>query len=335
MSTQTPNFFSKVDMLKHRHEIFSHVRNFFSTRDFIEVHTPLLVQNPGLEPHLLYFETEFIPDLGGGKKEKLYLPTSPEYHLKKALALGLPKVFEITKSFRNGEKTARHEPEFFMLEWYRHPGSLQDIANDCAALLSELGSKWAPTSPWSHVQRITVREAFRKYCHLDLDAALSGQASDLTTQARAQNFQSIQPDDDFETTFHKLVIEFIEPQLGFNGPEFLWEYPAALCALARLCPDNPLYCERFELYWRGIELANAFGELTDAQEQRRRCKADQETRLQRYGRSPELDEEFLEALTHLDQPAGGIAVGLDRLIATLLDCKQVQDVIAFPHWSGL
>lgn len=318
--------------LRRRAEIFRAVRAFFESRDFVEIHTPLLVVNPGLEPHLVPFESRFEPGLGGGQPIDYFLPTSPEYHLKKALAMGFPKIFEITRSFRNGERSPEHEPEFFMLEWYRHPGDYREIADDFKALMTELGRAFAPTAPWANASDITVRDAFAKYCGLDLDAALrDADPLALTKQAVRAGFASVRADDDFDTCFHKLIVERIEPKLGFDGPTFLWDYPASLCALARIKPDAPLYCERFEAYWRGIELCNAFGELTDADEQRRRCVADQALRLRNFGKTPPLDEAFFDALRKLSHPAGGIAVGLDRLVQVLLAKTRIQDVIAFPY----
>lgn len=320
--------------MKERARIFAEIRRFFGEQDFLELHTPVLVPNPGLEPHLIPFETQYRPQMGGGSSRAYYLPTSPEYHLKKALAWGVPRIFEIAKSFRNGERSARHEPEFFMLEWYRHPGSYLEIADDFSRLLVRLGALWAPTEPWGQREDLTVTEALRRHAGLDLVAALSG-GSSLTEQARALGFASVNADDDFETAFHKVLIEAVEPKLGFQGPCFLWDYPASMCALARVKPSMPLFCERFEVYWRGIELANAFGELTDPVEQRRRCEEDQAKRRELYGCTPPLDEEFLRALGQLTHPAGGIAVGLDRLVQVLLGAPTLQDVVAFPHATSL
>ena len=325
----------KVHLLRARHEIFRETRAFFEADGFTEIHTPLLVPNPGLEPYLLPFETRFNPGLGGGSARELYLPTSPEYHLKRALAMGFEKIFEITRSFRNGELSREHEPEFFMLEWYRHPGSYQDIARDFQALMAQLGRVFAPTAPWNQPQDLSVCEAFRTFANMDLEGYLLGRAPSLAEQARAAGIESVLATDDFETAFHKVLVERIEPKLGFDGPLFLWDYPATMSALARLKPGAPHLCERFEVYWQGIELANAFGELTDATEQRRRCEADIQQRLGMYGKSPPLDEAFIEALTRLKHPAGGIAVGFDRLVQCLLGQARVQQVIAFPHRTSI
>lgn len=326
----------KVQALKARHRIFSAVRAFFDRQDFTEIHTPLLVVNPGLEPHLIPFETRLESGMGQGRDETRYLPTSPEYHLKKALAMGFSRVYEISRSFRNGEWSRTHEPEFHMLEWYRYPGDYREIAQDFRDLMRTLGAEFSPKEPWGTARDLTVNEAFRLHCEgIDLEGALAGRAPSLTEQAIARGFSSVRADFDFDTTFNLLIVERIEPQLGFDGPLFLWDYPASLCALARVKPENPLWCERFEVYWRGIELANAFGELTDPVEQRRRCLEDQDKRLKMYGKTPPLDEPFLAALGQLTHPAGGIAVGLDRLVQCLLRSPTLQQVIAFPHADSL
>lgn len=293
-----------------------------------------MVKNPGLEPHLLYFETQFNPAMGGGQKETWYLPTSPEYHLKKALAWGLPKIYEIAKSFRNGEKSEEHEPEFLMLEWYRSPGDYKQIALDTEDLITTLGQHFNPTKTWGPAKHITVSEAFTKYCNLSLDEALSANGRSLTKQALAAGYKSIKFDDTFEDSFHKLMVEFIEPQLGIHEPEFLWDYPAAFAALSRPHPDKPHYCERFEVYIDGIEMANAFGELMDGAALRGVCMKDQAQRTRLYGKSPPLDEDFLDAVTRSPHKnAGGIALGLDRLIQVLIDAETLQDAMLFPKWT--
>jgi lysyl-tRNA synthetase class 2 len=314
-----------------RHEFLRAVREHFENQGFIETITPTLVPNPGLEPHLLPFETNYSPQMRSGPVRPYYLPTSPEYHLKKVLSWGLPKIFEIAKSFRNGEESARHEPEFLMLEWYRHPGSYQEIATDFAALLANLGRRWAPQEPWARPQHLSVCDALRDYAGLDLEGALLGSKPSLVAQARSAGIASVAEGDSFEDAFHKILIERVEAKLGWEGPLFLWDYPASLCALAQLKPGAPHLCERFEVYWKGVELANAFGELTDAQEQRLRCEADRAERQRLYGRSPPLDEEFLQALSKLG-PAGGIAVGLDRLLQCLLGAPTLQSVLLFPKF---
>lgn len=324
----------KAQLAKLRAQIISKTREFFESHDFIEIQTPVLVKNPGLEPHLLYFETQFTPSMGGGQSETWYLPTSPEYHLKKALSWGLTKIFEIARSFRNGEKSQEHEPEFLMLEWYRSPGTYKDIAQDTENLLTFLGQHFLPSKKWGPAVHTSVSEAIKRYTGLDLDVALSGMGKSLTEQAIEKGFLSIHKDDSFEDCFNKLMVEFVEPRLGLQGPEFLWDYPAEFAALSRLHPSKNGYCERFELYIDGIEIANAFGELMDQDLLRKTCEKDQNIRNLMYGKSPPLDEEFLEAVAHSPHKnAGGIALGLDRLIQLLTESNTIQESMLFPHWQ--
>ena len=308
---------TKAEMLVLKNNFLKEVRAFFDEQDFVEVNTPVLVKNPGLEPYLIPFESEYIPSMGGGEKIKFYLPTSPEYHLKKALALGLPKVFEICKSFRNGEKSKIHEPEFLMLEWYRHPGTYKNIADDFFLLCQRLATKFSSEIElWATRVDLTVTEAFKKYADRDLNQMIS--------------------EEDFENTFNFLMVEKIEPALKkISGLVFLWDYPAHFAALSQKKADNPSFAERFEVYFKGVELANAFGELTDPVEQRARCEDDFKKRQEIYGFSPPLDEEFFEALAKLKHPAVGIAVGLERLLQVINQSSRIQDVIGFPHWRTL
>jgi lysyl-tRNA synthetase class 2 len=323
----------RVRILEQRFEIISAIREFFKNKKFIEVETPLLVVNPGLEPHLIPFETRLERGMGITEEKTLYLPTSPEYHLKKALALGIPRVFELSRSFRNQELGRFHQPEFTMLEWYRCPGNYKEIAEDLTQLLSVLGKQFSPQSPWNEITHCSLPKLFEEFCGISLLDSLESQS--LSTHARQKNLRSIAATDDDETTFHKLLLEYIEPQLGLYGPTFVWDYPAQFAALSRIQPENPKLCERFEVYWKGSELANAFGELTDPKEQRVRCLKDQSLRQKFYGKTPPLDEDFLTALGALPGPAGGIALGVDRLVQCLLGVSSVEEVIAFPHSSSL
>lgn len=333
MGKTIPHSMDKIQTLILRQRIIKSIREFFEVQDFLEVQTPLLVPNPGLEPHLEYFETEFVPGLDSNQcKQKLFLPTSPEYHLKRALGeFNLPRIFEITRSFRNGETSRKHEPEFFILEWYRSPGTYKDISRDLENLFSKLGEEFTAESLWHKPQHISVCEAFDRFVGVDLLKIIREDPSGLAAKAKAASQSTVSPNESFETAFHFLIVEKIEPQLGFRGPEFLWDYPREFAALARQKPGQPELAERFEVYWRGIELANAFGELTSSKEQRSRCILDQKERLARYGKTPDLDEKFLLSLDRLPTEVGGIAVGLDRLIQVLLGKPSLQDVIAFPH----
>lgn len=324
------------EILVLRHQFIKSIREFFVNRhNFIEVETPLLVLNPGLEPHLQYFETRFEPSMSGGDAQTYFLPTSPEYHLKKALASGLPRVFEISRAFRNGELSLRHQPEFTVLEWYRHPGSYMDIAQDALELFEFMSDRFSKNAKaWRNVKHFKVVEAFDEFCGIALDLILrNGEQQSLARRAREAGFKHIDATASFEEVFNFLVVDVIERAFSKMDVCFLWDYPVEMAALSRRKRDRPYLCERFEIYFQGLELANAFGELTDAKEQRLRCLEDQKKREEIYGKkAPPLDEEFLEALTHLHE-AGGIALGVDRFLQSLIEAKEMSQVLAFPKTS--
>lgn len=301
--------FKKIDLLQKRAQFRTLIREFFSIQGFCEVVTPLLVSNPGLEPNILYFETEFAPLMGRGKKQKLYLPTSPEYHLKKVLSWGAPKIFEMTRAFRNGEWGKEHFPEFEMLEWYRQPGSYEEIAKDVEELLKKIWNAFqknqANLSELDEIKHYQVKDLFLKYAQINLD-------------------HPIESDE-----FHKIFIEKIDPVLEKENLVFLWNFPASLRALSKLDEKDPRYCKRFEVYWRGIELGNAFDELIDVQELRKVCESDRQKRLEKYAKSPDLDEAFIEAHQHLAKNMGGIAMGMDRLFQWAVGADNLSEVLLF------
>src|SRR5262245_47166279 len=228
-----------VERLLARERIVDGIRRFFKSRGFVEVETPLLVRSPGMEPHLEVFETELIT--AGGRRSRAFLTTSPEYGMKKLLAAGLPRIFQVCKAFRNREEISRgHNPEFTILEWYRAGADYTALMDDCEELLDELGSP-------GRIERLSVEEAFRRYAGMSLD--------DLAADAETT----------WEQAFHLVLLNQIEPHLRRT---ILYDYPIQLAALARPKPTDPRYAERFELYVGGLELANAFSELTDPAEQR-------------------------------------------------------------------
>jgi lysyl-tRNA synthetase class 2 len=299
----------KIDLLQKRAQFRTLIREFFSTQGFCEVVTPLLVSNPGLEPNILYFETEFAPLMGRGKKQKLYLPTSPEYHLKKVLSWGAPKVFELTRAFRNGEWGKEHFPEFEMLEWYRQPGSYEEIAKDVEELLKKIWDTFqknqANLSELGEIKHYQVKDLFFKHAQINLDHPLESDE------------------------FHQIFVEKIDPILEKENLVFLWNFPASLRALSKLDEKDPRYCKRFEVYWRGIELGNAFDELIDVQELRKVCESDRQKRLEKYAKSPDLDEAFIEAHHHLEKNMGGIAMGIDRLFQWAVGADNLSEVLLF------
>lgn len=335
-SINKPTNSNALGIFRQRHHFIHALREFFiGGHDFIEIDTPLLVSNPGLEPHLEYFQTEYKPSMSAGTKQTYYLPTSPEYALKKALSTGLERVFEITPSFRNGEASPKHRPEFLMLEWYRHPGSYKDIAEDVKKLFAFMAERFSSSAQdWLNFKDWTVCEAFQKFCNIDLEELLrTGNQQKLASLAIAEAIAGITDEMDFEECFHRLMLDRVEPAVKkVGGVVFLWDYPVEFAALARKKENAPYLSERFEVYFDGIELGNAFGELTDPEEQRRRCEADLASRAELYPHEPQpsVDEEFLAGLSRM-QPAGGIAMGVERLMMCLLGQSDLKSVRPFEN----
>lgn len=296
------------------------VRGFFDARGLLEVETPIAVLSPGLEPHLEPFETEEIgPDRA---RERLYLHTSPEYAMKRLLGRGVGSIYQIARVFRNGERSSTHAPEFTMLEWYRSGGTLEVLLDDTEALVAAVAE--AVNGPWrpKGADRLTVEEAFLRR---GLPSPLS--CTDPAALAAAAGL-SFQPDDTYSDVFFRLFLEKVEPSLPEDRVTFLTHYPASMAALSRINPDDPRTALRFEAYVGTLELANAFDELVDPADQRRRFEQDLAERRGLGRETPPIDEGLLEDLPHMG-PTAGIALGLDRLLMRCLALSSVQDVIAF------
>ena len=327
--------------LERRSRILEAVRRYFAERGFVEVDTPALQVSPGLEPHLQAFATE-LHDPHDGRTLRRYLHTSPEFAMKKLLAAGEPRIWQLAHVFRNGERSATHHPEFAMLEWYRAGASYRDLMDECAALLracqeaaGAAALTWRGRSADARCnwQRITVAEAFSERCGIDLLATAPDPARPdvaLLAAAAAGIGVAPHPGDDWETLFFRIFLDRIEPHLGLDTPAILYDYPAAMAALSRRRADDPRLAERFEVYVCGLELANAFGELTDPAEQRTRFLADQAHRQALYGESYPIDEEFLAALEAGLPPCAGIALGFDRLVMLATGADDIEEVLWAP-----
>ncbi len=315
----------KKDLLERKARYRKALRAFFEEQGFLEAVTPLLVINPGLEPNIQYFETEFKPLMGRGRPQTFYLPTSPEYHLKKILSWGVPKLFEITRSFRNGEWGTEHRPEFEMLEWYRQPGTYEDIARDVEALLAHLW-KTFNDQDLPAVKHKKVQELFSEF-QLDLEHLQSVPLVAFRDQLKKHKIET-HDSDSFEDLFHRAFMQLIEPRFSSSEILFLWDFPAPLRALSKL-NSNPAFCKRFEVYWGQVELGNAFDELIDPDELRAVCTADQKRRLERYGKAPPLDEDFIQAHHKLMPQMGGIAMGVDRIFQWTQGAKSLDEVMLF------
>jgi lysyl-tRNA synthetase class 2 len=297
------NLALKAQALDMRARLISSIRHFFIQQDFLEVETPLRIPAPAPEEHI-----EAIPS------GNWFLQTSPELCMKRLLAAGYPRIFQISKCFRAAERGSRHLPEFTMLEWYVAQFDYCQLMDQCEAMLitafKDMGhdqkiiwqnKKINLASPW---ERISVAEAFSKYAPITCQQALD------------------------QETFDEIMVDYIEPRLGIDRPTFIYDYPAKLAALAKIKKSDPAVAERFELYIGGLELANGFSELTDAREQRQRFEEASEARaLKKWALYP-MPTKFLNSLETLPSCAG-IALGIDRLAMILADKATIDDVVAF------
>ena len=328
------------DNLAARGRILTAVREFFTTGGYIEVETPVLQISPGLEPHLKAFKTT-LHDARDGTARPFYLHTSPEFAMKKLLAGGLPRIWQLAHVFRDGEHSATHHPEFAMLEWYRAEASYRDLMEECEALLrqiqvaagcSELRWQGRTADVNRAWERLTVAEAFERYTGIDIlgtiDDPVRPQPRQLAGAAAAIGIAP-HPGDDWETLFFRVFLERIEPQLGVGVPTILYDYPLSMAALSRRKPEDSRLAERFELYVCGVELANGFGELTDAREQRRRFVAEMDEKERIHGERFPIDEDFLAALSQMPD-ASGVALGFDRLVMLATGAPSIDHVIWTP-----
>jgi len=293
----------KTQALSLRAVLIQNIRQFFIQHHFLEIETPLRIPSPAPEEHI-----EAIPS------GDWFLQTSPELCMKRLLAAGYPRIFQISKCFREAERGSKHLPEFTMLEWYVAQFDYYQLMEQCEAMLitalKDMGhtqdiiwqnNKINLASPW---ERISVADAFSKYAPTGLQEALH------------------------QDRFDEILVEYIEPRLGIDRPTFIYDYPAKLAALAKIKKSDPNVAERFELYIGGLELANGFSELTDAREQRQRFEEALELRAAKNWACYAMPEKFLTALEHLP-PCAGIALGIDRLAMILSNADKIDDVVAF------
>ncbi len=319
---------ARLPFLRRRALLAAAVRAFFTARGYTEVETPYAVTTPGEEVHLSAFATEQLhPD---GARGRLWLHTSPELAMKKLLAGGVLPIFQLARVWRNGEGSDLHAAEFTMLEWYRPAADMAGLIAETLALLRAVLPPVVVcrgiATDLAGAEIVTVADAFAHHAGADV-LATAGDAAALAAQAGTR----LRDGETWEDLFFRLLLERIEPHLGRAHPTFLTHWPAAQAALARRDPADPRVAERFELYVCGIELANAFVELTDAAEQRARFAADRARRHALTGGTDwPLDEEFLAALDHGLPPCAGIALGFDRLAMIAAGAPRIADVLWLP-----
>jgi lysyl-tRNA synthetase class 2 len=315
---------ARLPFLRRRSLLTQATRAFFTARGYSEVETPYAVATPGEEVHLRAFRSEReYPD---GHREPLWLHTSPEFAMKKLLVGGTGPIFQLARVWRNGEGSDLHAAEFTMLEWYRPGAEMASLIEETAAFLRAVLPPVVVcrdvVTDLTRVERLTIAEAFTLYTASDVLAA----ANDAPALAAAAGTR-LRKNESWEDLFFRLLLERVEPHLGRAHPTFLSHWPAAQAALARRDPADPRVAERFELYVCGIELANAFVELTDAEEQRERFTADRARRHAASGADWPLDEDFLAALSHGLPPSAGIALGFDRLAMIASGAERIDQVL--------
>jgi len=341
MMTQTPWWDPAVHadrrpLLLTRNRIQAALRGWLAGEGFIEVDPVALQVSPGNEAHLHGFATVAVGNDGVGRA--MYLHTSPEFAMKKLLAAGEVRIAAFAHVWRNRERGPLHSPEFTMLEWYRVGDAYDVLMDDCAAMLrlasggGVLRYRDRVCDPGLEPERLGVCEAFASYAGIDLVATLGpGGAVDrdgLAGQMRAHAMR-VATDDTWSDLVAKVLVTLVEPHLGIGRMTFLDRYPLTEAALARPLAGDGRLAERFELYACGVELANGFGELTDAGEQRRRFVAEMAEKQRVYGESYPLDEAFLAALAIMPA-ACGIALGFDRLVMLATGAARIDDVIWAP-----
>ena len=319
-----------------RMRIAAALRQFFAARDFVEVETGALVPSPGNETHLHAFASEVVSP--AGTRERLYLRTSPEFACKKLLAAGERRIVEFARSFRNRERGALHHPEFTLIEWYRAHEPYEALMEDCAAILAlaaetagarQFSFRDRVIDPSAAPERLAVAEAFARYAGIDLIAMLPPEPPARFAAAAVAAGIRTAADDNWGDIFSRVLVEKIEPRLGLGRATILYEYPCVQSPLAKPSRSDPRLAERFELYACGVELANGFGELTDAGEQRKRLEEQMAEKERIYGERYPIDEDFLSALAMMP-PASGVALGFDRLVMLATGATRIEQVLWTP-----
>ena len=320
-----------------RSAITKAIRAWFDEQGFAEIETGILQVSPGNEIHLHAPRTELTG--AGGEQATRYLRTSPEFACKKLLAAGEAKIFEFARVFRDRERGDLHLPEFTMLEWYRANATYDAVMADSVVIIAhaaqatgigQFSFRGKIADPFAEPELLTVAAAFERFVGIDLLATVADGQGDRAGLAAAANGRArITDDDTWSDIFSKILVEHIEPNLGQGRLTVLFEYPAPEAALARAKHSDPRVAERFEVYACGVELANGFGELTDAQEQRHRFTLAMDEKQRRYGERYPLDEDFLDAVAQMPE-ASGVALGFDRLAMLASGAVRIDQVVWTP-----
>lgn len=308
-----------TENLRKRADIIKAIRNFFYDRGVTEVDTPCLSHATVTDVHMVPFSTQLLTP--GGVADTLYLMTSPEYHMKRLLAAGSGPIFQLCHSFRNEEQGRYHNPEFTMLEWYRLRFDMYHLIDEVDDLLQQVAD--CPTA-----EMLTYQQVFLRYLDIDPLSADKNQLRELAIKHDLANVAA--GEDDKDILLQLLFMAGVEPHIGKDRPAVIYHFPASQAALAQISPEDHRVAERFEVYYKGVELANGFHELTDASEQRQRFEQDNRKRTQRGLPQRAIDEHLLSALAAGIPDCSGVALGVDRLIMLALGAESLAEVLAFP-----
>jgi elongation factor P--(R)-beta-lysine ligase len=310
------------------------IRAWFEEQGFAEVETGILQVSPGNETHLHAPRTQLTG--ADGERVTRYLRTSPEFACKKLLAAGEQRIFEFARVFRDRERGDLHLPEFTMLEWYRANATYDAVMADTVVVIAHAAQatgigrfsfRGKVADPFAEPELLTVAAAFERFAGIDLLASIAdGKGDRAALAAAAEGRVRIADDDTWSDIFSKVLVEHVEPNLGQGRLTVLFEYPVIEAALARAKPSDPRVAERFEIYACGVELANGFGELTDAWEQRHRFTQAMDEKQRRYGERYPLDQDFLDAVAEMPE-ASGVALGFDRLVMLASGAFRIDQVV--------
>ncbi|CNI91219.1 lysyl-tRNA synthetase [Yersinia enterocolitica] len=308
-----------ANLLK-RAAIMAEIRRFFADRGVLEVETPTMSQATVTDIHLVPFETRFVGP-GAADGLTLYMMTSPEYHMKRLLAAGSGSIYQLGRSFRNEEAGRHHNPEFTMLEWYRPHYDMYRLMNEVDDLLQQI-------LDCNSAETLSYQQAFQR--HLGIDP-LSAEKAQLREAAAKLDLSNIaDTEEDRDTLLQLLFTVGVEPHIGRDKPAFVYHFPASQASLAVISTEDHRVAERFEVYFKGIELANGFHELTDGDEQLQRFEQDNRSRAKRGLPQHPIDMNLIAALKHGLPDCSGVALGVDRLVMLALNAERLSDVIAFP-----
>ncbi|MGP1956357.1 MAG: elongation factor P--(R)-beta-lysine ligase [Arsenophonus sp. NC-PE1-MAG3] len=311
---------ASINNLLKRAKIIAEIRRFFIDRGIVEVETPILSKFTVTDIHLLSFETQFVAPVIANNT-KLYMITSPEYHMKRLLAAGSGPIYQIIKSFRNKEEGRYHNPEFTMLEWYRPHYDMYRLIDEMDDFLQQI----LDCQP---AERISYQHAFQRYLNID-PIALELERKQLHDAAVQLGLNNTEKEENKDVLLQFLFTMGIEPNLGNVKPTVIYHFPASQASLAKISKEDYRVAERFEVYFKGIELANGFRELTDAEEQRNRFEHDNQTRKKMGLPEQPIDEYLLAALDKIIPDCSGVALGIDRLVMFILKAEKISDVISF------